>query len=200
MCYDLAISRLIQQLYNTVALLFAGNLLSKDSYAAVGASSMIISCLVGFFTGMSVGSGVVISHAIGSRNRRLTQDSVHTAVGLSLAGGVILMIGAPYFLTWMHVDPRILTEAVSYLRIYFLSLTSVLTYNMASGIIRSMGNSSIPMLTQLAGGIANVIADALLIRDLPCVESTAWASMISQSLAAWLCLLWLARQEGDCRL
>ena len=155
MCYDLAISRLIQQLYNTVALLFAGNLLSKDSYAAVGASSLIISCLVGFFTGMSVGSGVVISHAIGSRNRRLTQDSVHTAVGLSLAGGVILMIvgliGAPYFLTWMHVDPRILTEAVSYLRIYFLSLTSVLTYNMASGIIRSMGNSSVPMLTQLAG-------------------------------------------------
>ncbi len=197
-------SSLIQQLYNTVDLLFVGNLLSKDSYAAVGASSMIITCLVGFFTGMSVGSGVVISHAIGSRNRRLTQDSVHTAVGLSLAGGVILMIvgliGAPYFLTWMHVDPRILTEAVSYLRIYFLSLTSVLTYNMASGIIRSMGNSSVPMLTQLAGGIANVIADALLIRNLPCVESAAWASMISQSLAAWLCLLWLARQEGDCRL
>lgn len=184
-------SSLIQQLYNTVDLLFVGNLLSKDAYAAVGASSMIISCLVGFFTGMSVGSGVVISHAIGSRNRRLTQDSVHTAVGL---------IGAPYFLTWMHVDPRILTEAVSYLRIYFLSLTSVLTYNMASGIIRSMGNSSVPMLTQLAGGIANVIADALLIRNIPCVESAAWASMISQSLAAWLCLLWLARQKGDCRL
>ncbi len=158
-------SSLIQQLYNTVDLLFVGNLLSKDPYAAVGASSMIISCLVGFFTGMSVGSGVVISHAIGSRNRRLTQDSVHTAVGLSLAGGIILMIvgliGAPYFLTWMHVDPRILTEAVSYLRIYFLSLTSVLAYNMASGIIRSMGNSSVPMLTQLAGGIANVIAEGM---------------------------------------
>lgn len=126
---------------------------------------MIISCLVGFFTGMSVGSGVVISHAVGSRNRKLTQDSVHTAVGLSLAGGILLMIvglvGAPYFLTWMNVDPQILKEAVSYLRIYFLSLTSVITYNMASGIIRSMGDSSVPMLTQSAGGIAAVIADGM---------------------------------------
>lgn len=197
-------SSLIQQLYNTVDLLFVGNCLSKNSYAAVGASSLIINCMVGFFTGMSVGSGVVISQAIGCRDKKATRDSVHTAVGLSLTGGVVLMlagcIGAPYFLRWMGVEIAIMAEAVSYLRIYFLSLTSVITYNMASGIIRATGNSSVPMLTQLAGGIANVIADAVLIRNFPCVESAAWASMISQTLAAGMCLVYLMKQDGDCRL
>ena len=114
-------SSLIQQLYNTVDLLFVGNCLSKNSYAAVGASSLIINCMVGFFTGMSVGSGVVISQAIGCRDKKATRDSVHTAVGLSLTGGVVLMlagcIGAPYFLRWMGVEIAIMTEAVSYLRI-----------------------------------------------------------------------------------
>jgi putative MATE family efflux protein len=197
-------SSLIQQLYNTVDLLFVGNCLGKNSYAAVGASSLIISCLVGFFTGMSVGSGVVIAQAIGSRDKKAVQDSVHTAMGLSFAGGIVLMavgwLGAPHFLEWMNVEPEILGEAVSYLRIYFLSLTSVITYNMASGIIRAMGNSQVPMLTQLAGGIANVIADAVMIQNFPSVESAAWASMISQTLAAGMCLAYLIKQGGDCRL
>lgn len=197
-------SSLIQQLYNTVDLLFVGNCLSKNSYAAVGSSSLIINCMVGFFTGMSVGSGVVISQAVGCRDKKAAQAGVHTAIGLSLAGGLFLMavgwLGAPFFLRLMGVDAGILGEAVSYLRIYFLSLTSVITYNMASGIIRAMGNSSVPMLTQLAGGIANVIADAALIRNFPCVESAAWASMVSQTLAAGLCLWYLMKRGGDCQL
>ena len=197
-------SSLIQQLYNTVDLLFVGNCLSKNSYAAVGASSLIINCMVGFFTGMSVGAGVVISQAVGCRDKKAAQAGVHTAIGLSLAGGLFLMaagwLGAPFFLRLMGVDVSILGEAASYLRIYFLSLTSVITYNMASGIIRAMGNSSVPMLTQLAGGIANVIADAVLIRNFPRVESAAWASMASQTLAAGLCLWYLMKRGGDCQL
>ncbi len=197
-------SSLIQQLYNTVDLLFVGNCLSKNSYAAVGSSSLIISCMVGFFTGMSVGSSVVISQAVGCQDKKAARDGVHTAVGLSLAGGLLLMalgwLGAPYFLRLMGVEAGILGEAVDYLRIYFLSLTSVITYNMASGIIRAMGNSRVPMLTQLAGGIANVIADAVLIQKFPCVQSAAWASMISQTLAAALCLAYLMKWGGDCRL
>ena len=47
----------IQQLYNTVDLFFVGNLLETDATAAVGASSLLTSCIVGFFTGLSVGTG-----------------------------------------------------------------------------------------------------------------------------------------------
>ena len=51
---------IIQQLYNVVDLLFAGRILGTDATAAIGASSLIVTCLVGFFTGLSVGVGVIV--------------------------------------------------------------------------------------------------------------------------------------------
>ena len=56
---------LIQQLYNTVDLFFVGQLLGKDATAAVGASSLLTNCMIGFFTGLAIGTGVVVSQAEG---------------------------------------------------------------------------------------------------------------------------------------
>ena len=70
---------LIQQLYNTVDLLFVGNILGTEATAAVGASSLLTSCIVGFFTGLSIGTGVVISLAEGQGRREKIRKTVHTA-------------------------------------------------------------------------------------------------------------------------
>ena len=61
----LLLSSLVQQLYNTVDLIFVGNFIDKSASAAIGSSSFLVSCLVGFFGGMSVGSGVVVSMVFG---------------------------------------------------------------------------------------------------------------------------------------
>lgn len=61
---------LIQQLYNTVDLIFVGQILGKETSAAVGASGLIVTCILGFFTGLSVGVGVVIAKAVESGTRR----------------------------------------------------------------------------------------------------------------------------------
>lgn len=53
-------SSLIQQLYNTVDLIFVGRLLGTDAAAAVGAGSLLITLVLGFFTGMSVGVSVSV--------------------------------------------------------------------------------------------------------------------------------------------
>ena len=61
----LLLSYLVQQLYNTVDLIFAGNLIDANASAAIGMSGMLITCLVGFFGGLSVGAGAVIARAYG---------------------------------------------------------------------------------------------------------------------------------------
>lgn len=61
---------LIQQLCNTVDLIFVGQILGKEAAAAVGASGLIVTCILGFFTGLSVGVGVVIAKAVESGTRR----------------------------------------------------------------------------------------------------------------------------------
>ena len=42
---------LIQLLYNTVDLMFVGRVLGTEASAAVGASSLIVTCILGAFTG-----------------------------------------------------------------------------------------------------------------------------------------------------
>lgn len=49
---------LVQQLYNTVDLIFVGNFIDKSASAAVGASSLLITCLVGVFEGLASALGL----------------------------------------------------------------------------------------------------------------------------------------------
>ena len=89
----LLLSSLVQQLYNTVDLIFVGNFIDKSASAAIGASSLLITCLVGFFGGMSVGSGVVVSHIFGARDKSGLSRAVHNAMALSLVGGILSLCG-----------------------------------------------------------------------------------------------------------
>ncbi len=198
-------SSFIQQLYNTMDILFAGNLLGKQATAAIGASSLLITCLVGFFTGLSVGTSVIVSMAVGAGKTEKAQQAIHTAMGLSLAGGAVLSVAgillAKTVLGWMDTPEEILDAALSYMRIYLLSMIPLVTYNMNAGILRALGNSRIPMLIQLAGGLINIVMDYVSIRFwLMGVEGVAWASMFSQSTAAILSIFYLRRGAGAYRL
>ena len=64
----LLVGNLFQQLYNTVDSIVVGNYVSKTALAAVGSTDCIINTIIGFFSGLSTGAGVVISHNFGSRD------------------------------------------------------------------------------------------------------------------------------------
>lgn len=66
----LFLGSLFQQLYNTVDMLFVGNVLGKNAAAAVGASSILVTCLINLFTGVAVGAGIVISQLFGAKKRK----------------------------------------------------------------------------------------------------------------------------------
>ena len=180
---------LVQQLYNTVDLIFVGNFINKSASAAIGASSLLITCLIGFFGGMGVGSGVVISQIYGSGDRNKLSRAIHNTAALILAGGALMMVigyvFAPLFLRLLRTPVSIQGSAVGYLRIYFLSFLSVVAYNFGSGALRALGDSKSPLYAQIFGGLLNVAADYLFIRVFDNgVNGVAWATLISQSAAA----------------
>lgn len=166
----LLISSIIQQMYNTVDLLFVGNTLGTNSAAAVGAGSMLITCLIGLFSGLAVGTNVVLAKIFGYGDKEKFSRGLHTAILIALIGGIFLtligLIGAPYFLNFINTPNNIMNEAVSYIRIYFISITSMLIYNMCSGIIRAGGNSKLPMIAQFIGGIVNIASNIIFINIL----------------------------------
>lgn len=184
-------SSLIQQMYNTVDIIFVGQLLGKEAAAAVGASSLLVACMVAFFTGTSIGSNVLAARFFGSKQAEEIKAVVSMAFAISVVGGLALtLVGyalAPMFLRWVNVPDAIYGLSLEYLRIYIASLTSIAGYNIGAGVLRGLGDSRSPMIYQLLGGLVNIAANALFIGGFQWgVQGSAWATLFSQSLAAVL--------------
>ena len=194
---------LIQLLYNTVDLMFVGQILGAEASAAVGASSMIVNCILGVFTGLSVGVGVTAAKAVGSGDTEHLNKIIHSAAGLTcllaFSLTVVGLFAAPACLRLMQTPENILPDATDYLRLYLLSLTAIVSYNIGSGILRALGNSRSPMVYQLIGGIANILGNTVFIYYLDWgVRGAALATACSQGLAAYLTVRHLYRLKTCC--
>ena len=182
-------SSLIQQLYSTVDLIFVGQLLGTKASAAIGASGLIVTCMIGFFNGMAVGTNVFAARHYGAKRFEQLKKLMQTIFWTGIIGGLLLtvigLVLSPVFLTWMGTPESIFPLAVRYLRIYMASMISVVSYNLLSGVLRALGDSRTPMLYQFFGGIINVFADFvfLYVFDMG-VEGTAFATLFSQTFAA----------------
>ena len=183
------LSSLVQQLYNTVDLIFVGQMIGTSASAAVGASTLLITCLVGFFSGMSVGSGVTIAKAFGAGNEHQLSKAIHCTVAFCIVGGIALMaagyIISPFALALMRTPDNLRAPALGYMRIYFVSFPAILAYNLGSGVMRALGDSRSPLVAQFWGGLTNVAADYILIRVMQNgVNGVALASLFSQTVAS----------------
>ena len=184
-------SSVFQQLYNTVDFLFVGNFMTKTSAAAVGASSTLIYCIVGLFSGISVGTSVVAAQAVGSRDVERGKRALHTSAAFGIYGGIVIMaLGvafAPLILTLLRTPQEVMDEAVRYIRIYLFSVPMLIFYNMISGGLRACGDSRTPFLVLVVCGLLNVLMDAVFIVWIPLgVTGVAIATLISQTLSAVL--------------
>ena len=201
----LLLSMFVQQLYNTVDLIFAGNFIDSDAAAAIGMSSMLANCLIGFFSGMALGSGVIIARAFGEGNRQKLCVAIHSTVALCIAGGVVLTICgellAPVYLRLLRTPDALIGAANGYLRIYFLSMPAIIFYNLCSGMLRSLGDSRSTLYAQIVGGLFNILFDWLFLRIMRNgVTGVAWATLISQTISAAYVVMRLTRLDPMCAL
>ena len=201
----LFVGSLIQQLYNTVDLIFAGRLLGKEAAASIGASSLMVACILGFFTGLSVGIGVLIAKYFARKEFKKVAVTLSTAVILASFFALVFtfagIIATPFFLDKMNTPDSILHSAVLYLRLYMLSLLPIVAYSVSTGILNALGNSKIPVRCQLVGGIANVIFNVLFVAVFDMgINGIAMATVLSQALAAVLVVRHLFSLPTDIRL
>ncbi|MDB2151915.1 MATE family efflux transporter [Clostridium butyricum] len=148
----------------------------------------------------NVGTNVVLAKIFGYGDKEKFSRGLHTAILIALIGGIFLtligLIGAPYFLNFINTPNNIMNEAVSYIRIYFISITSMLIYNMCSGIIRAGGNSKLPMIAQFIGGIVNIASNIIFINILNYgIKGAAFATLFSQTTSALYVLFYLAKED-----
>jgi len=199
------IGQIFQQLYNTVDSVVVGQYVGKQALAAVGATGSIINALIGFFSGLSMGAGVVISQCFGAKDKRGVHDAVHTAVLLTFfADAFCTMLGCVAtdpLLRLMSTPEDVFPEASTYLRIYFGGIVGLMVYNIGAGILRAVGDSRRPLYFLIFSACMNVMLDLLFVRGFNmCVAGVAWATVVSQVVSAALILVLLSRTQEDHRL
>lgn len=196
----LFLGSLFQQLYGTVDLIFVGNYMGKTEAAAVGASSILVTCLIGLFTGISVGAGVITAQCWGAKEEAKVRTSMENAIFLAITGGILLMAVGQLLADWalraLQTPESILAEALVYIRIYLLAIMSMIIYNMCAGILRAMGDSRTPFVVLAAGGFLNVLMDWMFIALLGWgVAGAALATVVSQTFTAVYLLIHIFRKE-----
>lgn len=182
---------LFQQLYNLVDSLVIGNFVGKESLAAVSSTGSLIFLIVGLFTGIFSGAGVVISKYFGAGDIKKVQSSIHTSVAFGIISGLIMtVIGTsltPLILRLMGTPADVLDKAVIYVRIYFSGIITVVLYNTASGIYQAVGNSKRPLFYLIIASILNVILDLLFVVGFNMgIGGAAIATVISQGVSVVL--------------
>ncbi len=201
----LLLGNAFQLLYNTVDSYVVGNYVGTEALAAVGATAMIINIVVFFFNGLSIGAGVLISRKFGERNIRQLHQAVETTMAMTFALCVFftifgVLIVRPMLL-FMSTPEDVIPEAMTYLRIYMAGIAGLMIYNMGSGVLRAVGDTTRPLYFLILTSILNVGLDFFFVLRLRLgVAGVAYATIISQAVSAVLILTVLTRTNEIYRL
>ncbi len=201
----LLLGNLFQQLYNTVDTFVVGNYVSSSAFSAVGAVTPIVNMLIGSFSGLASGAGVVISRYYGAGDQEKVSRAVHTSVLLtallSVAFTVIGLALMPVMLDILGLNEKDRAEATTYLTIYFAGITGLLFYNMGAGILRAVGDSKRPFYFLVVCALLNTGLDLLLVLVIPMgVAGVAIATIFSQLVSAVLVVIVLLRTTSCVRV
>ncbi len=201
----LMLGNVFQMLYNTVDSVVVGNFVGKEALAAVGSTTMIVNMMVFFFNGFSVGAGVVIGQRFGARDMEKLHKAVETTMAMTfLFCGVLTLVGVlgvKPMLRFMSTPDDVFDDAVIYLTIYFAGLSGLLIYNMGSGILRAVGDSTRPLLFLVFTSLLNTVLDLFFVIVLKLgIAGVAWATILSQGVSAVLTLLLLSRTDDIYKL
>lgn len=190
--FPIVFGTLFQQLYNTVDTVIVGQFVGKEALASVGgSSSQILNLIVGFFTGLSSGASVVVAQFYGAQDKRLVQQSLHTAYAFSIIGSMVMSVLGitltPSMLKWMRTPTELIADSTVYLRIYFAGILFVFIYNMGSAILRAIGDSKHPLYYLMFCCFVNIVLDILFVVQFHMgVIGVALATLFSQIVSAVL--------------
>lgn len=198
-----AATAILEQLFNASDIAVVGNFsgaASTIAVAAVGANSFVISLVVNFFIGIALGANVVIANAIGREDTDAVHRAVHTAVVVSVIGGMFVTIfgelAAGTVLRSLNVPKEVLPYALLYLRIYLLGMPVILLYNFEAAIFRSIGDTRVPLQTLAFSGVLNVLLNLFFVIVLHMtVNGVATATVLSNAISSVLLFVRLRRSD-----
>lgn len=196
----LALSGVLQLLFNAADMVVAGRFAGSQALAAVGSTGALIQLIINLFIGLSIGVNVLVARYYGAGEREHLQETVHTAILTSLvSGAALIFIGvglARPLLEMMSTPADVIDQSILYMRIYFIGMPVMMLYNFGSAILRAVGDTRRPLYFLSIAGVVNVVLNLIFVIFFKMgVAGVATATVISQCISAGLVLLCLVRSD-----
>ncbi|MBQ6867663.1 MAG: MATE family efflux transporter, partial [Clostridia bacterium] len=196
----LMFTNFMQTMFQAADQVVVGKFAGQQALAAVGATGSLCFLIISLFSGISMGSNVIIARYLGAGNTEKVGKAVHTTVTLALICGVFLTIlgyvlSRP-MLELMSTPSDIIDMSVLYMRLYFFGSMFGITNFFGGSILRAKGDTKRPMYFLMISGATNVILNLIFVIVLQMgVAGVAWATVISQAMGATLVISTLCRQK-----
>ena len=179
---------LLQQFYNIADTLIVGRFLGSNALAAVGSAYTLMTFLTSILLGLSMGAGALFSIYQGQGDtQRLKAADLH-AFGLIFVIAAVLNVGVYLFIdpimAFLHVPKQVYPLMRDYLWIIFAGVGAAFLYNFFAGLLRAMGNSSVPLIFLSISACLNIGLDLLFVLVFGWgVKGAAGATVIAQYAA-----------------
>ena len=183
-------SYLLQMAYSIADSSAVGSLVGNDELAAVSATASFSGLIVNMFSGIGVGAGVIVARYFGAKDMRRVSRAVHTSMIMSLIVGAVfcaaaMLLHGPIIELYIK-NPIYVPIAKRYMFIVCIGIPALSVYNFASAVLRSLGDTKVPLIIGAVTGLVNVALNYTFILGVDGIgeRGAAIATVIAQYLSA----------------
>ena len=176
---------LLQQCYNIADTLIVGRYLGESALAAVGSAFSLMTFLTSIILGLAMGSGTVFSVRYGQKDEKGLKEGILASFALLASVTVILNIlvfaGLDLIIWFLRTPEELVQMMRDYLSVIFAGLVGIFLYNFFASLLRSLGNSVVPLAFLAVSACLNIVLDLWFVTGLHRgVAGAAEATVIAQ--------------------
>lgn len=179
-----------QLFYSWTDAIILGNVKGEAlQFGALSASLPVVNLLLTVVMGFLAGAAVVLGQKFGKKSfvelKRCYTTLLISMGVLAVAIGVIGFFVSTPLLKLINVDDLLLPYASVYLKFYFAGVPFMIAYNTLAQVIRSLGNSKMPLVALIACVLLNVVLDYLftVVMNMD-IQGVALGTMLAQMVSA----------------
>lgn len=204
----LAFSFLVNMLYSLIDTYFVSHI-GKEAIAAIGISEQLGFFTFNFGSGFAIGTGIILARRIGEGDRQaanyVATQALTTMAILSAMLAAALYYLLPYILPRLAKDPAVERLAYIYMSALVFGIPGNFITFLVNAIVRSSGNSVLPMTILFTTTIINAILAPILIFGIGPVpelgiQGAGIATAIAQLMGAAISLWVMISGKSDIRI
>lgn len=199
------IGNIFQLFYSLADTRIVGSTLGDEALAAVGATSTINNLIIGFLIGLTNGFAILVAQDFGAQKLEQLRKDLGGTLKLGMLISILLTVISVVFLETilrlLNMPEALMADGIAYIRVILLGMTAAMLYNICASVLRAIGDTITPLIFLIFSTIMNIGLDYLFILGFDTgVAGAAYATVISQSMAAMMCFVYIWKRYPMLRL